>query len=142
MPAYGIMDIGFAGLKQGLGNSEVVSRAAAEVVSFGKPIFFAAGDADKCYQTSGAGRTLNGVSLSTQKVGGNYQIGEAVNVLTEGSVQVIASEAVAANAPAFLTASGDWTDEASGNTATPYIFRTAAAANGLATLEVIKKPAI
>lgn len=141
MPAYGNMDIGFAGLKQGVGYSEVISRAASEEIAFGSPIYLTQGDQTTCSATAGAGKALVGVAMSTQNERGKYLAGEAVNILTQGSLLVVVADAVSANKPAYLTAAGAWSDETTDNTATPYFFRTAASAGGLAELEVIKKPA-
>lgn len=142
MPAYGNMDIGFAGLKQGIGNSEVVSRTALDEIAFGAPVYLVEGNQEACSGIAGAGKVLAGVAQSTQKVGSTYKQYETVNIQIEGEILVTVADAVVANKPAYLTAGGAWTDEATGNTATPYFFRTAAAANGLATLQLIKKPAI
>lgn len=82
--------------------------------------------------------SLLGVALETAKEGlPQYYATEAANVMTKGIVLVTVVDAVLANAPAYLTSAQAWTDEASGNTATGYKFRTNAAAGELAELEVI-----
>ena len=91
--------------------------------------------------TAGTEMVLRGVALRTAKnlVNGvaRYEAKDPVNVLTEGQIWVATADKVDAHAQAYLTSGGAWTDEASGNTATPYTFRSSTAGAGLARLEVV-----
>lgn len=66
-----------------------------------------------------------------------YNAKDAVNILTEGKCWVPVADAVQAHATAYLTSAGAWTDEASGNTETPYTFRSSTSGAGLAVLQVV-----
>lgn len=66
-----------------------------------------------------------------------YNAGDAVNIITDGGLWVPVGVAVRANEPAYLTSAGAWTDIASGNTLTPYYFRSTTTGAGLAKLEVV-----
>lgn len=66
-----------------------------------------------------------------------YNAGDAVNVMTQGRLWVPVLVAVNANEPAYLTSAGVWTNVASGNTLTPYYFRSSTTGAGLAKLEVV-----
>jgi acetylornithine/succinyldiaminopimelate/putrescine aminotransferase len=136
MTAYGNMDEALAGLAYGCEN-EVVSRLAGVEIGFGEAVFAPSGNADSVNKTQGAGLLL-GVAIRTDKRPGKYEVGDAVNIMGEGLVWVPTADAVVAQAPAYLTTAGAWTDEASGNFATGYKFRKGTAAAGLALLEVIK----
>lgn len=65
-----------------------------------------------------------------------YRTNDAVNIVTEGKLWVPVADAVEAQATVYLTSAGAWTDEASGNTQTPYTFRTSTSGAGLAVLDV------
>ena len=143
---YGKIDLGLAGLKKGVGNAIVTTRAAAEAILFGAPVFVTKGEQETAHAATGANRTILGVAISTAKEGVapfQYNVGEPVNILTRGVVLVPVADAVDANAPAYLTAAGAWTDQANdgatppvANLATGYTFRTNAAALALAELEI------
>lgn len=66
-----------------------------------------------------------------------YNAKDAVNILTEGKCWVPVADAVEAHATAYLTSAGAWTDESSGNTQTPYTFRSSTTGAGLAVLQVV-----
>lgn len=91
--------------------------------------------------TAGTEMVLRGVALRTAKnlVNGvaRYEKQDPVNVLTEGQIWVETADKVDAHAQAYLTSGGEWTDEASGNTATPFTFRSSTSGAGLARLEVV-----
>ena len=91
--------------------------------------------------TAGTDMVLRGVALRTAKILVNglsrYEITDPVNILTDGEVWVNTADAVDAHKQAYLASGGAWTDEASGNTATPYTFRSSTTAAGLARLEVV-----
>ena len=90
---------------------------------------------------AGTDMVLRGVALRTAKIIVNglsrYEVTDPVNILTEGQVWVNTADAVDAHKQAYLTSAGAWSDEASGNTATPYTFRSSNTAAGLARLEVV-----
>lgn len=91
--------------------------------------------------TVGTDMVLRGVALRTAKniVNGlaRYETKDPVNLLTEGQIWVEVADKVEAHAQAYLTPAGAWTDESSGNTATPYTFRSSTTGAGLARLEVV-----
>lgn len=83
--------------------------------------------------------SLFGVALRTQKLDGQYNAQDAVNVLREGEIWVLTNDTVVANTAAYLVAAtGVWTDESSGNVSTGYYFRSSTSGAALARLEVIK----
>lgn len=90
--------------------------------------------------TAGTEMVLRGVALRTAKAPLNgvarYEIKDPVNILTSGQVWVQTNDAVVAHKRAYLTSTGAWTDESSGNTATPYYFRSNTSAAGLARIEL------
>lgn len=151
MPAYGDIDKALPGLLFGTEHN-VISGPAAVEIAFGSPVYQAEGEENKLYAVAAAGRHLRGVAIFTQLeaastsgiVGtpGNgtasYKVGDAVNVLVDGEIWVPVADAIVAHKPAYLTAAGVWTDEASGNVLTPYIFRTGSTGAGLVRLGVNK----
>lgn len=90
--------------------------------------------------TAGTEMVLRGVALRSAKaqVAGveRYEETDPVNVITAGEVWVQTNDAVLAQKQAYLTSGGAWTDEASGNTATGFMFRSSTAGAGLARLEL------
>ena len=90
--------------------------------------------------TAGTEMVLRGVALRSAKaqVAGveRYEETDPVNIITEGEVWVPTADAVLAQKQAYLTSGGAWTDEASGNTATGWYFRSSTSGAGLARLEV------
>lgn len=98
------------------------------------------GSAVTITNTAGTEMTLRGVALRTAKnsVAGvtRYEVGDPVNILTSGQVYVPTADAVVAHKRAYLTSAGAWSDESSGNTATPYYFRSNTAGADLARLEL------
>ena len=90
--------------------------------------------------TAGTEMVLRGVALRSAKaqVAGveRYEETDPVNIITEGEVWVTTADTVLAQKQAYLTAGGAWTDEASGNTATGWTFRSSTTGAGLARLEV------
>lgn len=134
MAAYGNMDEALQGLIYGTENN-IISRIAGVELAFGVAAFGPVGDGVKANLTQ-AGKLL-GVTVRTDKRPGVYSVGDAANIMTSGHVWVQTAEAVEANTPAYLTPAGAWTDVATDNLATGYMFRSSVAAAGLAILEVI-----
>lgn len=51
---YGNLSLGFPGLKKGVGNARVTSRAAGAVIPYGRPVFARQGDDQRCYPAAAA----------------------------------------------------------------------------------------
>lgn len=139
MAAYGNMEKAVAGLAYGQ-DTQYDSRLAGVEIAFGDAVFAPAGDSATVNKTQ-TGELL-GVAGRTQKDPGKYEAGDAVNIIRTGKVCVPVADAVAAQAKAYLTPAGVWTDEVGSNKATNYIFREGTSGAGLALLEVIKKGAL
>lgn len=90
--------------------------------------------------TAGTEMVLRGVAMRTQKASisgvSRYEVTDPANILIEGQIWVTTADTVIAHKRAYLNSSGVWTDEASGNTATPYYFRSNTSAAGLARIEL------
>ena len=80
----------------------------------------------------------NGTMASPGNGTAKYNATDAVNILVEGRVWVPVAEATDAHKTAYLTSAGVWTDEASGNTQTPYTFRSSTSGAGLVVLDVVR----
>lgn len=139
MSAYGNMDKAVAGLAYGQ-DTQYDSRVAGVEIAFSDAVFAPAGNSEIVNKTQ-TGELL-GVAGRTQKDPGKYSVGDSVNIIRSGKVWVPVAGAVAAQAKAYLTPAGVWTDEVGTNLATNYIFREGTAGAGLALLEVIKKGAL
>lgn len=88
-------------------------------------------------QVASCSATIFGVFPRTQKLEGKYLAVENANVLRDGEIWVLTADAVQANVAAYLVAAtGVWTDEASGNVATGFTFRSSTSGAGLARVEV------
>ena len=87
-------------------------------------------------RTSVEAASQNGTLATPGNGTAKYNVNDAVNILTQGKLWVPVADAVEANATAYLTSAGAWTDEASGNTQTAYVFRTSTSGAGLAVLDV------
>ena len=74
-----------------------------------------------------------------------YEVKDPVSAMTSGRIFVKNADTVVAHKPAYLTATGTWTDEtvagSVSNLSTPYYFRSNVSGAGLALLEVVEKPA-
>jgi len=82
---------------------------------------------------------LIGVIPRSNRTAGKFVALDIAPVMREGQLWVMTSEAVAANAPAYLdAATGGWTDLSTNNVSTNYVFRGNTSGAGLVELEVIK----
>lgn len=90
--------------------------------------------------TASTSLVLLGVAQHKHNEEGYYTATETVDVLRAGRLWVAVSGTVLAHQRAYLTATGAWTATASGNTGTPYWFRSNSS-SGLAILEVVIAPA-
>lgn len=97
----------------------------------------------------GTSLKLRGVAMHQHKEPLNglvrYEVKDPVSVMISGRIFVKNADTVVAHKPAYLTATGTWTDEtvagAVSNLSTPYFFRSNVSGAGLALLEVVEKPA-
>lgn len=65
--------------------------------------------------TYGSGQVYLGFSMFTQKVGGQYDAGDEVNIMFEGGIAAVAASGAKANGPVYLTAAGVPTSTATSN---------------------------
>lgn len=65
-----------------------------------------------------------------------YNAGDSVNIMRMGTIWVPVGVAVNADEPVYRTSADAWTNVASGNTLTPYYFRSTTTGAGLAKMEV------
>ena len=72
--------------------------------------------------TYASGQIYLGFSMFTQKVGGNYPIGDEVNIMFEGGVAAVAATGAKAHGPGYLTAAGLPTSTATSNQALEGVF--------------------
>lgn len=80
--------------------------------------------------------TLEGVAGSTQKYPAWYAQYDAVNILKEGDITVTASVAVSAGDDVYLTSTGAWTNVATNNLSTGYVFRGNTSGAGIVNIEL------
>lgn len=83
---------------------------------------------------------LAGVSMHQHKgaIAGlvRYETKDPASVMTRGKIYVTSADTIISQKTAYLTSAGAWTDEVTGNLATPYIFRSGTSGAGLAVLAV------
>lgn len=135
-------DVAYEGMVADLSLAVIVSRTCTAAVSFGKPVKNN-GEHKVVTVTTGDTAAL-GIAIRSQATPPEspnaYPANDTIAVLLKGTIWVKVAEAVAANDPVYITATG----AAFGKTAGAGIFalpgafyETAAGANGLARVRIV-----
>ncbi len=90
MDLYGNMAEALPGLLYGVNPRTVGTRVSASAQDFGKPLFLTSAGAIQATPASGA--KFVGISVFTQKEGGEYKAKDAINVLEQGTIWVEVDE--------------------------------------------------
>lgn len=93
------------------------------------------GEPGKVYSTKPSGGVFLGIAQLTT-VNEEYKKGDIVNVVKKGRIWVKVSAEVLANKPAYVDDSGNFSAETSGTAIAGATFKTNAAADGIAELEI------
>lgn len=127
----------YAGMIANGETSNQISRTNedATAIKFGVPVYRGSGE-NGCTKTAG---DFLGVSIANASLGilpgqdaDAYPQYEAVGIMTQGAIWVVASKAVSAGSQVYATSAGAITDTESGNTAMDgWKFDGAASANDL-----------
>ncbi len=99
--------LGYAGLEYDCGFNDVVTKAAADPIPFGRYVVFTAeGTCELADSLTEIAQNDGGVALrdDSKPSGAGYAVGDPVRVLVRGRVWVDVEQAVAQSNPAFVRA--------------------------------------
>lgn len=128
---------GYAGMVASGETSDRITRTCEDAagIGFGKAVFRGAGD-HGCTATPAAGMDLgitiahSAQALAAGQDADEYQRYDNVNILTQGTIWVVAGEDVTDGAQAYVTAAGAIVDTPTGNTILAGWFFDTTGANG------------
>lgn len=142
--SYGAIDNAEAGAKYDIRPDVVTSKAAEEVIPFGRAVTYGTDGDKQCELVDNAGDTFLGVALKQQTIvvptdgTPQYAIGDTVSIMEEGACWVEVTSDVAPGADAYVDiTNGKFTDTATNNLAVPGgTFKTTATSGNLAVLAI------